>query len=469
MPMLELLICDDSDESRAALRTMLADHEEIVIVGEAVNGEEAVERALELRPDVVLMDLHMPIVDGVDATRRIAKLLPSTRVVAYSGADDSGSVSAMTEAGAAAYCVKGAPLWELERAIAGRSDPLVRLAHGLARAVNRSSIGTIVARELLELTGAAAAAAYIASSDVALSLAGSAGAARARRLVAAPALALRAYSTLCSVHADGDDLRELAQLGLHCSDALAVPLVSDGTVLGSLLVTMPPDSELVPDEEFVSDIAELAASAFASERRLALTHAEARRDALTGLANRRALDERLEAALREAAAVEQELTIVLFDLDDFKRFNDSGGHAAGDAVLAQVARAATRVLRVGEELFRVGGDEFAVVVDGGAEAGAQVADRIQGALQAQTRGGSLPTISAGVATYPHDATGGAALVAAADGALYASKRRGKSRVSSTRPRGGASAGERGVADPLPPPRPPPAAPACSSSTTTRAC
>ena len=175
----------------------------------------------------------MPIVDGVDATRRIAKLLPSTRVVAYSGADDSGSVSAMTEAGAAAYCVKGAPLWELERAIAGRSDPLVRLAHGLARAVNRSSIGTIVARELL-------------------SLAGSAGAARARRLVAAPGLALRAYSTLCSVHADGDDLRELAQLGLHCSDALAVPLVSDGTVLGSLLVTMPPDTELVPDEEQLS-------------------------------------------------------------------------------------------------------------------------------------------------------------------------------------------------------------------------
>ena len=175
MPMIELLICDDSDEARSALRTMLADHDEIVLVGEAVNGDDAVERALELRPDVVLMDLHMPIVDGVDATRRIAKLLPSTRVVAYSAADDSGSVSAMTEAGAAAYCVKGAPLWELERAIAGRSEPLVRLAHALVRASNRTSIGTIVARELLELTGAGAAAAYLASADVALSLAGSAG------------------------------------------------------------------------------------------------------------------------------------------------------------------------------------------------------------------------------------------------------------------------------------------------------
>ena len=325
----------------------------------------------------------------------------------------------------------------------------MRLAHGLARATNRVGVGTIVTRELLELTGAGAAAAYLASSDLALSLSGCAGAARARRLVSAPGLALRAYSTLRSLQPEADDLRELAQLGLHCSAALAVPLVSDGVALGSLLVTMPPDSNLVPDEEFVSDIAELAASAFASERRLALTHAEARRDALTGLANRRALDERLEAALREAAAVESELAIVLFDLDDFKRFNDAGGHATGDAVLAQVARAATRILRVDEELFRVGGDEFAVVVAGDEEAGRQVADRIQAALGAQTRGGSLPTISAGVATFPRDARGAAALLAAADNALYASKRRGKSRVSSTRRRGGASAGERGPADSLP--------------------
>ena len=447
--MIELLICDDSDEARVALRTMLSDHEEIALVGEAANGEQAVELALELRPDVVLMDLRMPMVDGVEATRRIAKLLPSTRVVAFSGADDSGSVSAMMEAGAAAYCVKGAPLWELERAIAGRSEPLVRLAHGLARAADRANIGTIVSRELLELTGAEAAAVYVASPDVAVSLAGCAGSARARRLVAAPDLVVRAFATLCSVRADADDFRELAQLGLHCSDALAVPLVSDGLALGSLLLTMPPDCDLVPDEAFVSDIAGLAATAFAAERRLALTHAEARRDALTGLANRRALDERLEHALREAAAVEQQLTVVAFDLDDFKRFNDTGGHATGDAVLAQVGRAAARVLRAGEELFRVGGDEFALVVQGGAEAGRQVAERIQAALGAQRRGGSLPTISAGIATYPNDAKTVTDLLASADGALYTSKRDGKSRVSSIRPRGGASAGTREPANPLP--------------------
>ena len=444
--MIELLICDDSAEARAALRTMLSEHDEIALVGEAVNGDEAVALALSLRPDVVLMDLHMPIVDGVDATRRIAKLLPSTRVVAFSGADDSGSVGAMMEAGAAAYLVKGAPLWELERAIAGRSDPLVRLAHGLAKATNHAGIGTFVSRELVELTGASAVAAYVASPDVALSLAGCAGSARARRLASAPSLAIRAFAALETVHADTDDLRELAQVGLHCSNALAVPLVQDGAPLGAVLLAMPPDTELVADEDFVADVAALAASAFASERRLALTHAEARRDALTGLANRRALDERLEEAVRAAAAVDHELALVLFDLDDFKRINDEGGHATGDAVLAQVSRAAARVVRTGEELFRVGGDEFAVIVEGDAEAALQVAERIRDALDVQTRGGALPTISAGVASFPRDARTPNDLLAAADGALYASKRRGKSRISSTRRRGGASAGGRESAD-----------------------
>jgi diguanylate cyclase (GGDEF)-like protein len=443
---IELLICDDSQEARAALRTMLSDHDEIELVGEAANGEEGVALALALRPDVVLMDLHMPLVDGVEATRRIARLLPSTRVVAFSGADDSGSVSAMMEAGAAAYLVKGAPLWELERAIAGRSDPLVRLAHGLAKATNNAGIGTVVSRELVELTGAAAAAAYLAAPDVALSLAGCAGAARARRLESAPSLALRAFHGLETVEAGDDDLRELAQLGLHASHALALPLVDDGHVLGALLLTMPPDSDLVADEDFVADVAALAASAFASERRLALTHAEARRDALTGLANRRALDERLEEALRAAAAVEGELTLVLFDLDDFKRFNDEGGHASGDAVLAGVARAAARVLRAGEELFRVGGDEFAVVVEGDEGTGLQIAERIQDALALQTRGGTLPSLSAGVASFPRDARTTSDLLAAADSALYASKRRGKSRTSSSRRRGGERAGARESAD-----------------------
>ncbi|HEY7794430.1 MAG TPA: response regulator [Gaiellaceae bacterium] len=444
--MIELLLCDDSHEARAALRTMLADHDEITIVGEAENGEDAVALAIALAPDVVLMDLSMPIVDGVEATRRISSLLPDVRVVAFSGSDDSESIGAMMDAGAVAYCIKGAPLWELERAIAGRSDPLVRLAHGLARATNRVGIGTMACRELLELTGAGTAAVYVASPDVALSLAGFAGRGSGDRLAAAPGIVVRAFSLLGTIVADDADLDELEHLGLPSADALAVPLVADGDALGALLLTMTPGTALTVDADFVEDIAGLAASALATERRLALTHAEARRDALTGLANRRAYEERLDAAFRRADATRGEVTIVVLDLDDFKRFNDTGGHAAGDAVLTQVGRVALRVLRAGEELFRVGGDEFAVVLEGPAAAGVEVAERIATALATHTRGDTLPTISAGVASYPSGARSKTELEIAADNALYSSKRRRPSRAVPHRPRGDSTAGMREPAD-----------------------
>jgi diguanylate cyclase (GGDEF)-like protein len=456
---IELLLCDDSHEARAALRTMLADHDEITIVGEAENGEDAVALAIALAPDVVLMDLSMPIVDGVEATRRISSLLPDVRVVAFSGSDDSESIGAMMDAGAVAYCVKGAPLWELERAIAGRSDPLVRLAHGLARATNRVGIGTMACRELLELTGAGTAAVYVASPDVALSLAGFAGRGSGDRLAAAPGIVVRAFSLLGTIVADDADLDELEHLGLPSADALAVPLVADGDALGALLLTMTPGTALTVDADFVEDIAGLAASALATERRLALTHAEARRDALTGLANRRAYEERLDAAFRRADATRGEVTIVVLDLDDFKRFNDTGGHAAGDAVLTQVGRVALRVLRAGEELFRVGGDEFAVVLEGPAAAGVEVAERIATALATHTRGDTLPTISAGVASYPSGARSKTELEIAADNAA----RRAPS------PTGRAATRRPGCGSRPTIPRSAPAAPACCSSTTTRRC
>jgi DNA-binding NarL/FixJ family response regulator len=77
--MIRLLVCDDSDGARAALHAMLHEQGEIEIVGEASNGAEAVELAASLAPDVVLMDVAMPVLGGVEATRRIRKMLPGSR------------------------------------------------------------------------------------------------------------------------------------------------------------------------------------------------------------------------------------------------------------------------------------------------------------------------------------------------------------------------------------------------------
>ncbi len=425
--LLRLLVCDDSADARAAVRTLLSDQPEIEIVGEAANGKEAVALADELSPDVVLMDVSMPVLDGIEATRRIRKLLPETRIVALAGSRDPETVMAAMEAGANAYCLKGAPLWELERAIGGAHGPLLRLAQGLARSV-ASGKGELVARELAQLTGAALAAVYTVEPRVDLALSGERGVGGAGSSATLARVARRALRKAAVVRADELELAELSRFGAPSSGAVAVPLVADGETLGALVVAMPAEGDLIADPEFLSAVADLAAASFATDRRLAESHAEARRDALTGLPNRRAFEEALRHALREARSLSRELSVVLLDLDDFKLINDTRGHPAGDEVLRRVGLVLARMVRADEAVFRIGGEEFAILVESGSSAGRLVADRVRAALREQRRGERLPTVSAGVASVPGDAKEEAELLRKADAALYAAKWAGKDRV-----------------------------------------
>jgi len=425
--MLRLLICDDAPDTRERLRVSLAAQHEIEIVAEAVNGEEAIALAIANQPDVVLMDVRMPVLDGVAATRRIHELLPKTRIVAYAGSDDAGDVMAMMEAGADAYCLKGAPVWELERAVAGASDPLIRLAHAIARSVSAGGTAELVTRELADLTGAAFAATYLASADT-LSVAALSGPDAPESLHSAPGVVQRAFSELALAQADTHELGELYRLGAACGEAIAAPLVADGEALGALLVALPASVQASGDPGLVSAVADLASAALANERRLALTHAEARRDALTGLANKRAFDELLGKLPGKSRPADGPVSLVLFDLDGFKRANDEHGHVVGDEILREVGRVFLRVVRSEDEIFRVGGDEFALVVDGPSSLAAEVADRLRLAVGQQRRGHRLPTVSAGVATIPDHAGSADELQRKADIALYAAKLAGKNRV-----------------------------------------
>ena len=426
--MIKLLICDDAPETREALRVLLAGQPEIEIVEEAENGEEAIALAIAYEPDVVLMDVSMPILDGVEATRRIRELLPGTRIVAFAGSDETETVMAMMDAGASAYCLKGAPLWELERAIAGASEPLVRLAQAMTRTVHGGGTGEFVARELAELTNAALAATYLSAPDIGLSLSGAAGIVPRDGLIAAPEIVVRAFTQRALVEADVHELAELFRLGCPSAEAVAVPIVADGEAFGALLVAVPANVTAELDRELVCAVADLVAAAIANERRLALTFAEARRDALTGLLNRRAFDEHLEKLTRRAIELEHDVTLALLDLDDFKQINDREGHLVGDRVLCDVGRAVMRTLRADEEVFRIGGEEFAVVIMGSAEAGRIVAERIRTELLAQRRGHYLPTVSIGIASVPAHALDKEELLRKADIALYGAKWAGKDGV-----------------------------------------
>jgi len=426
--LLRLLICDDSPEARELVRASLAGQPEITIVGEAENGEQAVALATVMQPDVVLMDVQMPVLNGIGATKRIRELLPKARIVAYAGSDDSEDVMGMMGAGADAYCVKGAPVWELERAVAGASDPLVRLAHALARSVNGGGAAELLTRELADLTSAAFTATYLASGEVDLSLAALAGPGAPQWFASAPSIVSRAYSELQLERADPHDLGELYRLGAACSDAVAAPLVAGGQALGALLVAMPANVQAGVDVELVAAVADLASASLANERRLAFTYAEARRDALTGLANKRAFDEHLASSLTRASVANERVSVVLFDLDDFKHVNDRDGHAVGDEVLREVARVLMRVVRADDEVFRIGGEEFTIVIEDSSEAAADVGERVRKALAEHRRGHQLPTISAGVATFPAHAGTADDLLRKADIALYAAKFAGKNRL-----------------------------------------
>jgi diguanylate cyclase (GGDEF)-like protein len=423
--MIRLLVCDDSRDYRAAVRAMLAEQPEISVVAEAADGHEAVDLALALSPDAILMDVAMPDMDGVEATRTIHALMPNVRIVALTGLGEPDVAAAMLAAGAAACCIKGAPLWELERALAGASEPLVRLAHSLAKSASAAGASELVAREIADLTGGAGAAVYLAAPDVGVSLAAASGPAAFARLTSAPGVVLSSFRGQKLVLANAKELGELAGAGLACEEALAVPLLVEGETHGVILAAMPPGTGVQIDHELVAAIADLAAAAVANERRIALTHDEARRDALTGLPNRRAFEERLDRLIAGDDA--EPVGVVLLDLDDFKRVNDTHGHQAGDDVLREVARVFTRRTRAHEEVYRLGGDELAVLVPGGAGTAELVANRLLAALHAHRRSTALPTASGGVAAYPEAGTKDE-LLARADLALYAAKAEGGNRI-----------------------------------------
>jgi DNA-binding NarL/FixJ family response regulator len=114
---LQLLIADDSEQFRTGLGALVASVDGMVVTGNATNGDEAIAIALDLQPDVVLMDLNMPGRNGIEATRAIVSSAPHIAVLILTMHEDDESVFAAVQAGARGYLVKGARQGELLRAV----------------------------------------------------------------------------------------------------------------------------------------------------------------------------------------------------------------------------------------------------------------------------------------------------------------------------------------------------------------
>ncbi len=213
---------------------------------------------------------------------------------------------------------------------------------------------------------------------------------------------------------------------------VAVPLVVRDRPIGALNTYRLGAGAAFSAEEFelVRQFADLAALALENtQNRIRLLH-EAQTDWLTGLHNHRVYHERLRDELDRAERYGRPLSLIAFDLDDFKLLNDVHGHQEGDLVLRRVAAAAREELRASDLACRVGGEEFAIILpETGKRAARAAADRLCARVRALP-GARTITVSCGVASFPADACSATELVAGADAALYAAKGRGKDRAAS---------------------------------------
>ncbi len=313
-----ILVVDDQEDVRAALVELLGTAG--YRAAEAADGLAAINQIEVLHPALVLMDVKMPVMDGVDATREICRRFPGTLVVAHSAYQDATLVRDMISSGAKGYVLKGAGGSEVIKAIRSTLE-------------QKSSISDGVARPIL------------------------------------------------------DDLEALYRREQERAERLA-------SLVGDLQQT-------------------------------ALT------DHVTGLFNHRYFHERLNEELLAAGRRNQALCLAIFDVDDFKQVNDRFGHAQGDLFLQRMAVAVRACARTDDLVFRIGGDEFAIIMpDTSGDEGLRVARVLcQGIARLAVEHMPNQTVSIGVAEYPRSASSKDGLVDAADLAMYESKRSGRNRAS----------------------------------------
>lgn len=239
------------------------------------------------------------------------------------------------------------------------------------------------------------------------------------------------------------DVRTIANLArrprYRTSSFLAVPLLASTEVLGIATFADRADGQPFDQSDLTATRALAAPAALAlvndrlTDQARHLSHA-ATVDPLTGLFNRRHFHSRIDEEIERARRYALDLALLLIDVDDFKRINDTLGHLAGDHLLRQIADILKRSVRVFDVCTRYGGEEFSILMPGSSEQNALVvAERIRSRVESSSRDeGPIPpylriTVSLGLAVLGTDATP-QELIARADRALYRAKAEGKNRI-----------------------------------------
>ena len=215
---------------------------------------------------------------------------------------------------------------------------------------------------------------------------------------------------------------------------LVLPLLVKDEVIGTFSVAAKRPGAFPGDRrEMLGVIANQVAISLQNARMYQIVEEQATTDGLTGLVNHRTFQERFAAMLGRAERHHFPVSMILTDIDHFKKINDTYGHPTGDEVLRRVAAILGASARKIDIVARYGGEEFAIVLESTDRAGARnLAERIRTEIEQQSfqsaKGAFGATISLGVACFPEDATQKADIIARADQSLYAAKHGGRNRT-----------------------------------------
>ena len=227
--------------------------------------------------------------------------------------------------------------------------------------------------------------------------------------------------------------------GYSINSLICAPIIVQGEVRGIIhLDSMKKDAFDREDLEFTELLAKEIAIAMERSFLFAQIKDIAIRDGLTGCFNRRKFDVDIAVGLAEAKQLEKKLSLLMLDIDYFKKYNDNHGHQKGDELLRRLVSILSLNTRPGDTVYRYGGEEFAVLLQAAQKKVAiEVAERLRAMVEDEqfkgeerSQPGGKVSISIGVATFPEDASSVVQLIAAADSVLYQAKEKGRNQVCS---------------------------------------
>jgi len=249
-----------------------------------------------------------------------------------------------------------------------------------------------------------------------------------------PHIISQAGDLLYCDHLEGADTNKLHPY-------LCVPITAQGEMLGVLHLQSAAGEDIKKEERFAKEVAERFGLRLANLKMRESLHQQSIRDPLTGMFNRRYMEETLERELRRAIRHKRSVGLIMIDLDRFKHFNDTFGHHAGDALLQEIGLFLQTNIRSEDIACRYGGEEFLLILtESSLESVIEVAEKLREGikhLRIQYRREALGTITAsmGVASFPEHGSSMQTVLENADAALLKAKKKGRDKVVVAEKRG----------------------------------